>query len=171
MALFVREFEDQPAPRELIDMGSLNHSYLQARLAGLLAQNDAYLVVTEVTIDVSQAPFEQLGVDPQKTMKPDVALYAKRPLNRRNDLLKMTEMPLLAIEILSPVQGTQEIIEKFRVYFALGVQSCWLVLPLNGAVEVYSSADSSLLYAHGELEDQQIGIRLALKQILGQLSV
>ena len=43
---------------------------------------------------------------------PDVCLYLKKPMNfAGSDILRMTELPLLAIEVLSPTQGTQEIIE------------------------------------------------------------
>jgi Uma2 family endonuclease len=49
------------------------------------------------------------------------------------DILVMQEMPKLVIEVISPRQGSFSIIEKFQAYFALGIQSYWLVdqLPLS----------------------------------------
>jgi Uma2 family endonuclease len=50
----------------------------------------------------------------------------------------MTQMPSLVIEILSPNQGFNEILAKFKAYFALGVKSCWLVTPALESIAVYS---------------------------------
>ena len=55
-----------------------------------------------------------------------MCIYLKRQRNLQNDILRMSEMPLLAIEVLSPKQGIYDILEKFKLYFSLGVQSCWL---------------------------------------------
>lgn len=50
-------------------------------------------------------------------MSVEVCLYPKQPMNPLQDILKMEEMPLLAVEIISPRQGLYEITEKFRLYF------------------------------------------------------
>jgi Uma2 family endonuclease len=81
----------------------------------------------------------------------------------------MSDMPLLAIEILSPTQGMYEIKEKFKAYFALGVESCWLVAPEIEVITVYSSMQDFKLFnlRHGDIElvDEVIGIRLPLEKI------
>jgi Uma2 family endonuclease len=69
-------------------------------------------------------------------------------------------MPILAIEVLSPKQGTYEILEKFKVYFELGVQSCWLVYPEAEAITVYSSINNRKLFGNGEVIDEVLDIRL-----------
>ena len=165
MTLFIPEYQDQPAPRELIDMGSFNHSYLQTRIGSLLDRYDAYIPFTELTLDVSSAPFDEVGIRPQKAMEPDVCLYPYRTLNFRTDTLRMTEMPLLAVEIVSPVQGMLEIMDKFRVYFALGVKSCWLVLPTIQSVTVFTSPDDSTTHDSGDLVDPNLNITLPIHAI------
>jgi Uma2 family endonuclease len=77
----------------------------------------------------------------------------------------MTEMPLVAIEILSPRQGFDEILEKFKVYFALGIQSCWLVAPAINAISIYSAPTQWVTFTQGDVIDERVGIRLSLAEI------
>jgi Uma2 family endonuclease len=77
----------------------------------------------------------------------------------------MKEMPLLAIEIVSPKQGMYEIAEKVRLYFELGVQSCWVVEPILQTVTVYASVDQWETFARGDVVDEKLGIRLSIGEI------
>jgi Uma2 family endonuclease len=148
---------------EYSDMGSLNHSALQVNLAYLLKRLGTFSVYTELSLDTSKLDKSQYRF--REEIKPDVCIYPKRGLSRPYDILKMTEMPLLAIEVLSPRQGLQEIIEKFDVYFALGVRSCWLIDPTTAIVAVYRSLDFHKIFAAGEVVDDVIGIRLPFDEI------
>lgn len=74
-------------------------------------------------------------------------------------------MPVLAVEILSPLQGVKTLVDKFRVYFALGIRSCWLVYPYAEAIAVYHTPDEFTLYAQGELVDEVTGVRIPLQEI------
>jgi Uma2 family endonuclease len=47
-------------------------------------------------------------------------------------------MPDLAIEILSPTQSVNALLRKFDAFFALGIKSCWLVMPSLEEVRVFS---------------------------------
>ncbi len=77
----------------------------------------------------------------------------------------MSEMPLLAIEVLSPKQSAYEILEKFAAYFTLGVKSCWLVDPLTAVVSVYSALDTHQNFTVGEVVDPVIGLQLPFDEI------
>lgn len=46
-----------------------------------------------------------------------------------------------AIEVLSFHQFSSSLVEKFKAYFALGIQSCWLVEPLTPSIHVYTSPE------------------------------
>lgn len=146
-----------------IDMGSFNHSSVQANLAFLLKRLGKYRVSTELSLDVSGAQLKHLKIKDE--FKPDVCLYPKRGLSRPFDILKMTEMPQLAVEILSPRQGTEEILLKFAAYFQLGVHSCWLVDPVTENVVVYSALDQHKTFSEGELVDATLEIQLQLDEI------
>ena len=77
----------------------------------------------------------------------------------------MTEMPLVVIEILSPRQGFDEILEKFKAHFALGIRSCWLVTPAINAIAVYSSPTEWKTFTEGDVVDELVGLRLSLAAI------
>jgi Uma2 family endonuclease len=145
------------------DMGSLNHSAIQVNLAYLLKQLGTFSVYTELSLDTSKLDKSKYKF--REEIKPDVCIYPKRGLSRPYDILKMSEMPLLAIEVLSPKQGLQDIIEKIDAYFALGVRSCWLIDPTTAIVVVYSSLDSHKIFTEGEVIDATIGIRLPFAAI------
>lgn len=153
-----------PYTTEDVDaMGSYNHSIVQANLTFLLKRIGSYAVFTELSLDASQIELKQFAI--RDEIKPDVCIYPKRGMSRPFDILKMTEMPLLVVEILSPRQGTHEILEKFAVYFALGVKSCWLVDPVTAIVTVYSALDQHKSFTTGDVTDETIGIRLPLAEI------
>jgi Uma2 family endonuclease len=97
---------------------------------------------------------------------PDIVLYPARTLNFVNELAKQTDAPLLTIEIQSPSQSPDELIEKTDRYFAFGVQSCWIVFPAMKGISVYSSP-GTYAFSHDtdQLTDTNLGIELALSKV------
>jgi Uma2 family endonuclease len=134
---------------------SYHHAYLSSNLIAALHQFKTYSVFSELTLQIEG-----------KDYIPDVCLYIKKPMNfAGGDILRMTELPLLAIEVLSPTQGTQEIIDKFKIYFAAGIKSCWLIIPPAQTVVVYASSEQAKTFSSGELIDDVMSIQLPLKEI------
>ncbi len=134
---------------------SYHHAYLSSNLIAALHQFKTYSVFSELTLQIAG-----------KDYIPDVCLYLKKPMNfASGDILKMTELPLLAIEVLSPTQGTQELIDKFKIYFAAGIKSCWLIIPPAQTVVVYVSSEQAKIFSSGELTDDVMAIQLPLKKI------
>jgi Uma2 family endonuclease len=152
-----------PSTEKSWGMGSHNHSAIQANLTYLLKRAEKYSVYTELSLDTTT--LDQQKFKFKDEIKPDVCVYPKRGLIRPFDILKMSEMPLLAIEVLSPKQSAYEILEKFAAYFALGVKSCWLVDPLTAVVSVYSALDSHQNFTAGEVVDSVIELRLPFNEI------
>ncbi|MFN8493316.1 MAG: Uma2 family endonuclease [Caldilineaceae bacterium] len=150
---------------ESVDVGSYKHSSAQANLTFLLKRLGQYAVLTDLSLDISKADISQFDISTKEEIKPDVCIYLKRQRNLQNDILRMTEMPLLAIEVLSPKQGVYDILEKFKLYFALGVQSCWLVIPSTRTVFVYSAPDRFVTFGTGEVIDELLGIQLPIEEI------
>lgn len=144
---------------KVIDMGSRNHSYLQMKLGALLLGLEQYMVLSEISLDSSSLEGNT------KEMRPDLALFPPLTIDFLQDEIRMQTMPLLVIEILSPRQSIDEILEKFRAYFKLGVQSCWLVLPPLKSVSVFSSPNQEQTFSQGELVDNALNIRLAVESI------
>lgn len=119
------------------EMGSLYHSATQAKLTCLLGIDDRFTVLTELSLDISRYDFSQYGIK-AKEVKPDICLYPNDIDFPDRDIVKMTEMPLLVIEILSPSQGIKELKDKIYAYFEMGVKAGWLVLPDLQLITVYA---------------------------------
>ncbi len=151
------------------DMGSLNHSLTQAQLVRSLP-NDQFTIAVELSLDISQIDPKQFGLKAKEELKPDVCLYPSSIVfSKPRDILKMSDMPLLAIEILSPTQCVDDLLTKIQAYFALGVKSCWLVIPALTSVIVYVS-DSLDNFKNfdkrdSEVVDEVLNIRVPLKKI------
>jgi len=156
------------------EMGSLNHSTVQTNLAGLLKFKceKKLAVMTELSLDISQHDLSKYDLDAKEELKPDVCAYFKRPKipAEKDDLITVLIMPDLAIEILSPRQAINYLVRKTKAYFALGVKSCWLVIPATQTINVYSPPKQHLrckTFASDaeEVIDNITGIRLSMIDI------
>ena len=156
-------YEDES--EEFDQVGSFNHGYTQARLIVLIDRLGKFTPVSELSLDVRGIDLTQFDLRTKEELKPDIALYPKRGRSQPRDILRMTEMPLVAIEILSPKQGTYDILEKFKVYFALGITSCWLVDPALRTVTVYASNEEWATFSTDEVVDAQVDIRLPVDEV------
>jgi Uma2 family endonuclease len=150
---------------EFPDVGSFNHGYLMVRLGVLFDRLGTYTAVGELSLDVSGVDLRKFDLRTGEEIEPDLCLYPKRGLSQPKDILRMQEMPLLAVEIVSPKQGLYDIVEKFRLYFELGVRSCWLVEPVLHTVTVYSSGNEWQTFTKGDVVDEPLNIRIALSEL------
>ncbi|MDM8518830.1 Uma2 family endonuclease [Anaerolineales bacterium HSG6] len=135
-------------------MPSLVHSFIQAKLIAILIQLSLYNVHSELTINING-----------KDYTPDIVLYPLQKIDLLDDVIKMSDLPLLAIEILSPTQGTMEITDKFKLYFEAGIQSCWLVQPALQSILVCSSFHNRTTFSHGEFVDETLKICFPLENL------
>jgi hypothetical protein len=65
-------FEDED-----IDMGSLNHRFVQTQIVGQLLQDNRFTTIVELSLDVGQADLAQFGLEikpDKKKLKPDICL-------------------------------------------------------------------------------------------------
>jgi Uma2 family endonuclease len=154
------------------DVGSLNHSFTQARLITLLSHEERFTTFVELSLDVSQTDLTPFGLKTKEEFKPDVCLYEivsgyPEP-DPQDDVLRVSQMPTLAIEIISPKQSIDDILSKFKVYFALGIKSCWLVTPAFESITVYSGFRNFKLFdvrRDAEVIDDVLDIHLPLGKI------
>jgi Uma2 family endonuclease len=137
-------------------MPSLNHSLVQVSLIMCLAPySHKYRFASELSLDLADWP-----------SVPDLSILPKMKPDFRNDVTSVTEPPLGVIEIISPSQTLNQLVEKAEAYFAHGVKSCWLVLlPLTN-IYVFSSADDYQIFrAHETLIDAILDIELPLNEV------
>ncbi|MBC7919708.1 MAG: Uma2 family endonuclease [Ferruginibacter sp.] len=139
-------------------MPNILHGAIQANLVFELKSHyrQSYRVVSEVS----------LATVPDGAT-PDVLLYPSFPLDYLNALpAKRSDAPLLCIDIQSPSQSLEEMIEKVARYFAFGVKSCWVVVPSLQAVLVYDQPGHyQFFHGNDTLRDAGTGIELPLPGI------
>ena len=139
-------------------MPSLNHSFVQNNLVTELNihYRKNFVFLPELTIEMPVKP----------NCVPDISIYEKMSINFLHDRIAVSEMPISAIEIVSPTQSNDEILAKFERYFFAGVQSCWLVMPSLKAISVYSQIGQYQFFTSDmTLVDNATGIKLALSDI------
>lgn len=97
---------------------------------------------------------------------PDLIVYPQQALDFKNNPSRREDAPLLAIEIQSASQSTNEMVEKLKPYFEFGVKSCWIVIPTLQAILVYDSPTHYECYHENEmLKDKTLDIEIDLKKI------
>jgi len=137
-------------------MPSWNHSLAQSYLVGALLNRyeGQYLILTELTLALADGP-----------LVPDVSIYPKVANDWRHDIVKQVEPPLMVIEILSPRQTADDLIEKADAYFEAGVKSCWIVQPSFEAIAVLLPDAKPQFFTTGEVVDPGTGITVAVEEI------
>lgn len=141
--------------QEPINLPSYHHSYTKAKIIGALLKLEKFTVFSELTLRIDE-----------KNYMPSVCLYPKRDVDiLLPDTLEVTEMPVLAIELLSQTQTIEEILDRFYAYFSAVIKSCWLVVPIGGAVIVYSSPEQAQRFTSGDIIDEQLNIQLPIQEI------
>ncbi|RKZ88879.1 MAG: hypothetical protein DRR19_12065 [Candidatus Parabeggiatoa sp. nov. 1] len=161
-----------------IGVGSLYHSVTQTHLANLLFNDERFVVLVELSLDTGQIDLSQFGLKTKTEMKPDLCVYKRQaepkltkptlPKRLNTDVLRMPKNPILVIELLAPSQSVNELMMKFDAYFALGIQSCWLVMPSLEEVKIYSQQGSYKTFdtqRDTEVTDEVLDIHLPIQNI------
>ena len=133
---------------------SVNHSYIQLAVGATFFNMKKYSVYTELSIEIEG-----------KEYVPDICVYEKSELNQLHDILRMKEMPLLAIEILSPTQIIQDLTDKIEIYLNAEIQSCWLVIPIVRTVVVFNKSKKPISFSQDEVIDEKLNISIPLNEI------
>lgn len=137
-------------------MPSKNHSRLQARLSKeiMVYYGDQFDVYSELSLESPNPPYV-----------PDLCIFPAEPSNWREDEIKVSDVPLTVIEIISPSQTDTQLTAKSVDYFAAGVRSYWLVQPVLRTVFVLLPDGSELVFHNDVLTDPTNGISVDLKQV------
>lgn len=104
---------------DVVPSPSLPHQSVQARLLKLLFAGE------EPDWRTLAAPFDILAED--TAVQPDIIVIPRTPPYA--GILK--EIPVLAVEILSPSTAVRDLNTKFRRYERAGIASYWVVDPIN----------------------------------------
>ncbi len=137
-------------------MPSKNHAIVQMRISGTLFSRYAnqFTILPEIRIEIDHTDYT-----------PDICIYPLLSFDSRHDEIRMTDLPLTAVEILSPTQSVDELLAKFEVYFSAGVQSGWLVQPALQTIFLLTP-DTKIAVFHNEvLLDPTTDIHLNLSDV------
>jgi Uma2 family endonuclease len=142
-----------------IDMPSRNHALVQSNLVVALSKfGDKYQVFSQLSIELYGVQYI-----------PDLCLYSQQSYEKEFDEVVMTTPPIVVFEIVSPKQGTQELIEKFAIYFQSGVKSCWLIQPLIPIISVFENTKKSSTYSLGLIQDPATKIEINFEEVFKYL--
>jgi Uma2 family endonuclease len=103
-----------------------------------------------------------LATSPDSTT-PDIAIYPAFALDYENRTAKRSDAPLVCVEIQSPSQSLEEMVDKTQIYFNFGVKSCWIIVPAVKGIFVYDRPGNYEFY-HGDdlLTDSNLDIEMPL---------
>lgn len=107
--------------------------------------------------------------DPQR--RPDVAFvsYERWPRERKiNSENGLEVAPDLAIEVISPSNSADEVINKIGEYFKAKVRRVWVIYPIDRLIYVYESPKKNIILdINDELDGENIlpGFRLSLAEL------
>lgn len=138
-------------------MPNLTHGAIQANVVFELkaAYRTQFRVASEVT----------LATTPDGST-PDVVVYPVMPLRYGDEPAKRSDAPLTCIEIQSPSQSLDDMVDKTAVYFDFGVRSCWVVVPAVRGVFVYDRPGHYRFFHDDEtLTDPALGVELRLADL------
>lgn len=140
-------------------MPSKNHAIIQSNLLVELTINyrGTYQFLSEISLENPRAV-------------PDIAIFLPMQYDPLHDEIRLNQVPLGVIEIMSPSQTQDELIgnparEKADAYFRAGVQSYWLINPVFRIVHIMHSRDEYTNVIDGTLIDNRLNISLPLANL------
>ena len=128
-------------------MPSANHRAIQASLIGEFIKQRDFRIYSELALELGSTP-----------LTPDLSIYPQERLNLRHDIIRRTDPPLLVVEILSPTQGYQSVMEKVEAYFANGVKSCWVLSPPFHTITMLTPDGKEEVVHSGVAKDPATGL-------------
>ena len=138
-------------------MPDKNHAIIQSNLLFelRLSQNKRFAILPEIHLHL-----------PTRERVPDLAIYPPLPFEADNNEIRMTQMPLCAIEILSEMQSLNDLSKKCGEYFSAGIPSYWLVIPALTSIYVFHSRQDYTIFSYKDrLVDTLLDIELDLGEI------
>ncbi|PSQ85508.1 MAG: hypothetical protein BRD42_08545 [Bacteroidetes bacterium QS_3_64_15] len=136
-------------------MPSKAHGYIQLNLGvELAAFRDQYTSFSELTLELDG-----------REITPDLSVYPKTDVDLVHDEVRVTDPPLLAVEIASPTQNVQDLIDRIEFLLDAGVQSCWLVQPPLRTVTLFPDTLDGTTVSSGSFTDPVLDIEVSIDAI------
>jgi Uma2 family endonuclease len=138
------------------DIMSLNHSRIAYNLTKALFPYDGqYDILPELEFEL-----------PDGNVKPDISVCERQLINWKDDIIRLSKPPIIAIEILSPRQAFTDLTDKaFKIYLPSGVKSVWIIIPAIEMINVLELNKPVKTFTEGFLIDESTGIKIDVSQI------
>lgn len=176
MSQVIKQLDDEILENEELDMPSFKHSRIQTNLTVLLGSEERFETFVELSLDIGEMDLSRFRIKAKDELIPDICVYTESfPFFDEevdDDLLKVSQIPDLAIEVLSPSQSVSFLVRKIKAFLALGVKSCWLVMPSVEIINVYSPNHKKTFDMNdSEIVDEIMDIHLPIPKIFKQRRV
>ncbi len=138
-------------------MPSLNHGLIQGNIfyALMSRYRGKFSFPTETALELSGW-----------SSTPDVLILPHTRINLKDDKIRLTEPPLGIVEILSPTQSINDLVDKTDQYFNAGVKSCWIIIPGMGGIAVYSAPGKYEFFNEDDTaRDAVLGLEIPVAEI------
>ncbi|MDM8566470.1 Uma2 family endonuclease [Candidatus Halobeggiatoa sp. HSG11] len=115
---------------------SLNRSYICTQLMRQLLQDDNIQAFTGLALDI------------ENCLIPDISVFqtGKVRHNLFEDILKVKEMPILAIEVIPSNHSIKHLFKKSKLLINAGIKTVWLIEPYGRSIFVLSKKDKNLFH-------------------------
>ncbi len=134
---------------------SRNHALVQSSMiVAFMHYAEEYSILPEFSLELDGNPFV-----------PDISVYRRLRADPLRDEIKGMEPPLMAVEILSPTQPLDDLVQKASAYLEAGVQSCWLVQPSLQTITLFLPDHKPRTYTEGEVNDPATEIMVRLEDV------
>lgn len=156
MVATAAELSDYEIEREK-PMPSFNHGSIQLNTAIALGSRyrATFRFTSETSLDLEGWP-----------STPDILIFPPVKINLKLDRIKVTDPPLGVIEILSPTQSLNDLVDKADRYFEHGVQSCWIIIPSLGGVAIYSEPGKYAFFNENDIaQDRVLGLEVPVAEL------
>lgn len=149
-------FEETTAEEEISEREkpTLNHSYICSQIMRQLLPVEGIEVLPELTLAIGNG------------ITPDISVYPKSAINPDfwNDITRFEQPPMIAIEVISPSQNIQTLLEKARMLTQSGTKTVWTIEPFSHSIWVTTEKETRLFY-NTTIESE--GIKVDFQKIFG----
>ncbi|MBC8153539.1 MAG: Uma2 family endonuclease [Bacteroidetes bacterium] len=139
-------------------MPTTPHAIIQSNIVFELRSRypQQYRILSELTLDT-----------PSNGSTPDVVIYPFFKADFTKEYpARRSDAPLVTVEIQSPSQSLDEMVDKANVYFTFGVKSCWIVQPRIEGIFVFDQPNQYHFFHHNDtLKDLNFDIELSLSGV------
>ena len=136
-------------------MPSYHHGIVQSRLCSQWDQ-PGFVAPSELTLEMSELP----------NLTPDICVFPNHKTDWQHDEIRKPEPPLTVVEILSPTQGSFELMQRIDRYFSHGVNTCWIVYPTSKSITIYEQGKEAVTISQsGKVTDPCTGLEADLDRL------